>query len=192
MIQIVYASLLLIITLCFICGEGKICSTIKKSQNIMNMIVGSFTHILAHSGIMGHNQTYSGIIQAYSKPWYIQNRNHIQNPVKHISWSILQKQLMAIIISEIYQLFTFLTLWHKCHEFFEYRSNYFLPEVFIRCKKVRGPRELGAVNFDIPVSKFTRWCIKFLKRLVRQIEMKIRSLERLLGAMRTFVMLNFL
>ena len=76
----------------------------------MNMIVGSFTHILAHSGTMGHNQTYSGIIQAYSKPWYIQNRNHIQNPVKHISWSILHKQLMAIIISEIYQLFTFLTL----------------------------------------------------------------------------------
>ena len=38
--QLVYASLLLIITLRFSCGERKICSTIKKSQNIMNEIVG--------------------------------------------------------------------------------------------------------------------------------------------------------
>ena len=37
--QLVYTSLLLIITLGFAYGERKICSTIKKSQNIMNMIV---------------------------------------------------------------------------------------------------------------------------------------------------------
>ena len=37
--QLVYASLLLIITLRFTCGERKIFSTIKKSQNILNMIV---------------------------------------------------------------------------------------------------------------------------------------------------------
>ena len=35
--------LLLIITLRFTCGERKICSTIKKSQNIMNMIVEDLT-----------------------------------------------------------------------------------------------------------------------------------------------------
>ena len=35
--QLVYTSLL-IITLRFTCGEMKICSTIKMSQNIMNMI----------------------------------------------------------------------------------------------------------------------------------------------------------
>ena len=34
-----YASLLLINTLPFTCGERKICSTIKKSQNIMNIII---------------------------------------------------------------------------------------------------------------------------------------------------------
>ena len=37
--QLVYTSLLLIVTLCFTCGETKICSTINQSQNIMNMIV---------------------------------------------------------------------------------------------------------------------------------------------------------
>ena len=37
--QLAYNSLLLIITLRFICGERKISSIIKKSQNIMNMIV---------------------------------------------------------------------------------------------------------------------------------------------------------
>ena len=37
--QLVYTSLLLIITLRFTCGERKIFSTIKKSQNIMKMIV---------------------------------------------------------------------------------------------------------------------------------------------------------
>ena len=38
--QLVYTSLLLITTLRFTCGETKICSTIKMSQNIMKMIVG--------------------------------------------------------------------------------------------------------------------------------------------------------
>ena len=38
--QLVYTSLLLIITLRFTCDERKICSSIKGSQNIMNMIVG--------------------------------------------------------------------------------------------------------------------------------------------------------
>ena len=37
--QLVYTSLLLIILLCFTCDERKNCSTIKKSQNIMNRVV---------------------------------------------------------------------------------------------------------------------------------------------------------
>ena len=37
--QLVYTSLLLINRLYFTCGESKIYSTIKKSQNMMNMIV---------------------------------------------------------------------------------------------------------------------------------------------------------
>ena len=39
--QLVYTGSLLIITLRFTCGERKIHSTIKKSQNIMSMIIGS-------------------------------------------------------------------------------------------------------------------------------------------------------
>ena len=37
--QLVYSNLLLIITFSFICGENKIWSTIRKSLNIINMIV---------------------------------------------------------------------------------------------------------------------------------------------------------
>ena len=37
--QLVYTNLLQIITFRFTCGERKIRSTIKKSQNIMKMIV---------------------------------------------------------------------------------------------------------------------------------------------------------
>ena len=37
--QLVSTSLVLIITLRFTCGERNICSTIKKSQNFMSMIV---------------------------------------------------------------------------------------------------------------------------------------------------------
>ena len=41
--QFVYISLLLIITNRFTCGGRKMCASIKKSQNIMNMIVGENT-----------------------------------------------------------------------------------------------------------------------------------------------------
>ena len=36
--QLIYTNLLLIIALRFTCGEREICSTIKKSQDIMNRI----------------------------------------------------------------------------------------------------------------------------------------------------------
>ena len=39
--QLVYTNLLLIITLRFICGENKSYLSIKKSQNIMIMVVAS-------------------------------------------------------------------------------------------------------------------------------------------------------
>ena len=82
-----------------------------------------FSHFQAYSHFFRHNQTYSGIIQAYSgifrtlcNPgvfWilptmfrtrgifrtvvYSEPRN-IQNPVKHLRWSVLRKQLTAIMI----------------------------------------------------------------------------------------------
>ena len=43
--QLVYASLLLIIMLRATWDERKICSTIQKSQNIMNMILASYVHV---------------------------------------------------------------------------------------------------------------------------------------------------
>ena len=43
--QLIYTSLLQIITFRFTCGERKICSTIKKSQNIMNLIVVQFARM---------------------------------------------------------------------------------------------------------------------------------------------------
>ena len=65
----------------------------------------------------------------------------------------------------------------------------FSPEVFIPCKKVSKPREPGVVNFDMPVSILvsilvyilvSRFCITFLKRMIRQIENENRSVEKLL------------
>ena len=41
--QLVYTGSILSIMLLFTCGERKICSTIKKSQNIMNTTVGFLT-----------------------------------------------------------------------------------------------------------------------------------------------------
>ena len=55
--SLVYTSLLLIITLRFTCGESKICSTIKKSQNIMNMIVVVKLQSLCRTGL--YNSTES-------------------------------------------------------------------------------------------------------------------------------------
>ena len=46
MTQLVYTSLLLTVTLCFTCGERKVCSTIKKSENIKDMVLGAFLLIL--------------------------------------------------------------------------------------------------------------------------------------------------
>ena len=61
---LIYTSLLLIMTLCSNCGERRISSTIKKSQNIMNMIYN-----------VGHNifELYNVLVQIQlttSKPKY--------------------------------------------------------------------------------------------------------------------------
>ena len=79
---------------------------------------GIFTHILAYSDIFKHKQS-TGIFRSfcnpgifrtlvyaeqktYSEPWYIENHGifrtlvysepwHIQNPVKHLLWSVFAK-----------------------------------------------------------------------------------------------------
>ena len=67
-----------------------------------------FRQIQSHSCIFQHIQASSGIIQAYSEsciilaysePWYIQtqNRRHIQNPIKHLGWSILERFISTAI-----------------------------------------------------------------------------------------------
>ena len=48
--QIVYTSLLIIMTLCFTCGERKICSTIKKFQNIINVVAATFQKYINNDG----------------------------------------------------------------------------------------------------------------------------------------------
>ena len=49
--QVIYTSLLLIITLCFTCGERKICTNIKTSQSIMSMIVSKIFLLLFMSSL---------------------------------------------------------------------------------------------------------------------------------------------
>ena len=92
----------------------------------------------------------------YSKPWHIQNPRHFQYPLKHLQWSILPKQLMAIIIFESYNYFCNISFSRSLL----YEINIinfikigliFTPKVFILCKKVWGLRGLGALNFDITV-----------------------------------------
>ena len=36
--------------------------------------------------------------EAYSEPWDTQNLTQIQNPVKHLRWSTVQKLLTSIVI----------------------------------------------------------------------------------------------
>ena len=55
-------SLLLIITLSFTCGENKICLTIKKSQNIMNMIVGFVINVKESAIIPTQKINFLGLI----------------------------------------------------------------------------------------------------------------------------------
>ena len=54
----IYQFLSLLITLRFTCGERKICSNIKKSQNIMNMIVGSDIPDIDRPDIKGRGHYY--------------------------------------------------------------------------------------------------------------------------------------
>ena len=49
--QLVYTSLIPIITFRFTCGERKICSTIKKSQNIMDIIVWDKKLSVEHTSV---------------------------------------------------------------------------------------------------------------------------------------------
>ena len=102
----------------------------KCKTKAIHVDLGIFSHIPSYLDIFRQNQIYLGIIQTYSEqlyiqnqthtkdisifrtlavsrpdtysePWNIQNQRHIQNPVKHLRWSFLQKQLTAIIIFAI-------------------------------------------------------------------------------------------
>ena len=55
----------------------------------------------------------------------------------------------------------------------------FTPEVFILRKKIWGPR---VVNVDVPVSICLPGFVQLFKTLATQIEIKNRSVERLLVA----------
>ena len=41
----------------------------------------------------------------YSEPWDIKNPRQIQNPVKHLRWSVVQKLLTAIVVFANYNYF---------------------------------------------------------------------------------------
>ena len=49
------------ITLHFTCGERKICSTIKKSQNIMNMILAQARQVI-YKAVLKHVSDYAIIM----------------------------------------------------------------------------------------------------------------------------------
>ena len=59
--QLVYTTLLLIITLLFTCDEMKICSDIKMSQNIMNMIAELYQN--SAQMISGKHQKFWKIVR---------------------------------------------------------------------------------------------------------------------------------
>ena len=90
----------------------------KFKAKVIHADEGIFTHILAYSDIFKHKQSLGifrtlcnpGIFttlvyteqKAYCEPWFIENRGifrtlvysepwHIQNPVKHLLWSVFAK-----------------------------------------------------------------------------------------------------
>ena len=83
--QLIYTSFfLLIIKLRFTCGETKICSTIKRSQNIMNMITDNFLTF----DIRRHPfSTYAKFFEklTFLIPWYAHVGVHIK--WKKVSYS---------------------------------------------------------------------------------------------------------
>ena len=69
-LQYVYTSSLLIIKLRFTCGERKICSNIKKSQNIMNMIAVSPRKFCIRRNNIKIDSIETGcIVIAHLLPW---------------------------------------------------------------------------------------------------------------------------
>ena len=43
--------------------------------------------------------------EVYSEPWDTQNLTKIQNPIKHLQWSVVQKLLTAIVVFSNYNYF---------------------------------------------------------------------------------------
>ena len=126
--------------------------------------IPTFRHIHSYSGIIKHIQELFEHIQSCSEPCitlvyfesqHIQNQKHIrtvlyseprniQNPVKHLRQSVLQTQLTTIMIFAISAFYFLFFVKKKC--FFN-TCLIFTPEVFILCKKERGPRGPETVNF---------------------------------------------
>ena len=107
------------------------------------------------------------------------------------SWQISSMECFARIVNgfNYFRNISFsCSLLYKTNIMHSFNTGFiFSPEVFIPCKKVSKPKEPGAVNFDIPVSILvsilvyildSRFCITFLKIMVRQIENENRSVEK--------------
>ena len=72
MTKIAYTSLLIIITLRFTCGERKIYSTIKKFQNIMNLVAVTFQKYLNNNGtnVNGVETSADGLKKVEASVYY--------------------------------------------------------------------------------------------------------------------------
>ena len=83
--KLIFTIFLLIITLCFTCDKREICSTIKKSQNIMNMIVGFSQHWLAN--LQTHLRSKIWVLKVlYSSAALANTRNsHLPLEKKHFT-----------------------------------------------------------------------------------------------------------
>ena len=49
----------------------------------------------------------------FSEPWDTQNLSQMQNPVKHLQWSIVQKLLTAIVVFANYNYFCNISFSHS-------------------------------------------------------------------------------
>ena len=81
--------------------QGIAMGTCKIKANNQSHL-GIFMHTLICSGILMHNEAYSGIIQASTRPRVtFAYLKHCYIPAKYLLWHVLWKQLMALIIFAI-------------------------------------------------------------------------------------------
>ena len=75
--QLAYTSLLLITTLQFTGGERRICSVIKKSQNIMNIIEGTKFQLTLTILIFWTKFAQKGYLRYYTKLFRTETERYI-------------------------------------------------------------------------------------------------------------------